>query len=379
MAKAVATTTPPAAFMPVGELIKASWERTKLSWKNLLVIFLLIYAVSFALMFVLGLLLLGGGAMSMLQSGANFSEMLAQSVGTLLPFASVLFVIYAVAMMILGSVAGVAMILAVARAEEKPKIGELMSTGLKLFVPLFLTSLIVTFLVIGGIFLLVIPGIIIAVFMSFVSYEVILGKKKYLAAMESSASLIGQNFGALFVRYLVILGIAIGISLIEGILRGILGDSALSGLVGLVSFVVQIAFSIFTISYSYMLYKEATAAADKNKPASMTWMWIVSIIGWVIGVFMMIAAIGSIAAMMRSGALEQLMQGSVSPMNNSMMMEDGTTLDSMEMYDPEMMMLNEGEEGMYDADMLIEQYGSELTDEEKQILRDTINGIELEQ
>lgn len=374
MAKAVATTTSPAAFMPVGELIKASWERTKLSWKNLLIIFLLIYAVSFALMFVLGLLLLGGGAMSMLQGGANFTEMLAQSAGTLVPFAALLFVIYIVAMMILGSVAGVAMILAVARAEDKPKIGELMATGLKLFVPLFLTSLIVMFLVIGGVFLLVIPGLIISIYMSFVSYEIILGKKKYMAAMQSSATLIHQNFGALFVRYLVILGIAIGISIVEGVLRGILGDSGLSGLVGLVSFVVQIAFSIFTISYSYMLYKEATAAADRAKPASMTWMWIVAIIGWIIGVFFMIAAIGSIAALVRSGAWEELMQGSVSPMNT--MMEDGGTLDSSQMYDPETMMLNQNDAGEIDTDMFIEQYGSELTQEEQDLLRNAINGIE---
>lgn len=369
MAKSTAVITQEKApFMSVSQLVSASWERLKLSWKNILLLYLCIYAASFIGLLFIALIVIGGSAASLLQNVENIEAMLAQTLTTMAPLAITLFVVYLIAMAVVGSIAGVAMLLAVAKAEEKPSLGSLLSSGVKLFAPLLLTSLIVGFLTIGGMFLLVIPGLLISIYLSFASYEVIIGGKKYLEAMKGSVAIIQQNIGELVVRYLIVIGIAIGISLVEGILRGIFRDVAvLSSLVGLISMVVQAGLGIFIINYMYLLYNEGRAHTDFTRPASMTWMWIVSIIGWLIGVVFLLVMGAAVARLIESGVLKEAMNDPEfqDAFNSS---SNGYQLDSAIQMD---------DNSVIDADALIEQYGSELSDEEKELLRNTINGIDM--
>ena len=353
-------TVPSPQFSSVSDLITRSWERFKISWKSLLLITLAIYAISFAGIAVLMIILFGGGALTAINSG-GIDNNLMQVLGTMAPLAIVLFLIYIVLMLVVGVVSGAAMMLAVDKAEQKPSIGSLLQMGIKLLWPMVLTSLLVAFLTLGGIFVFIIPGIIISVYLVFSNYEVVLNGQKTSQALKNSATIIGQNFGVLFLRYLVVIGIAIAIGMVGGILQGATEKVAgLSGLINLVVMVAQMAMSGYVIVYMYFLYKEARALTDFKRPASLSWMWIISIIGWVIGVIMMVAMGAGMAALFKSDVFKDAINEELQ------LNQDGSSAETF---------MN-GEE--VDVDALLEQYGSEMSAEDKELLRNVVNSTESE-
>lgn len=364
------TTTSAYEFMPIQALIRASWERVKLTWVNLLVLYLILFATSFVLSFIIVIAVLGGGVMSGLTAanGQGMEQVIMSSLATMAPVAIGSFAMLLIIMTVVGVIFGAAMLLTVAKAEEKPTLGSVISTGAKLFWSMLLTSLLVGFLVMGGMFLFLIPGLIIAIFMSFSSYEVVLADQKYLQAMKNSATIIKQHFGALFVRYLVLIGISIAISVFDLIVQAIFSDvPAISGLFSLLSLVVQAVAGFFSICYVYLLYREARAQTNFNQPASMTWMWIVSIIGWVIGVIMLMVMGIALGALLKSGLVQDAVKNEMMPDSDPY---------SYDYYASESGTMMESDIGAANADQLIEQYGSEMTEEEKEMLRSIINATE---
>lgn len=216
------------------------------------------------------------------------------------------------------------------------------------------TSLLVAFLTIGGLFVFVIPGVLISIFLVFSSYEVVLNGQKTSQALKNSATIIGQNFGELFLRYIVLIAATTGISIFFGILQGLTEKVAgLSGLIGLFSMLLQIVLSGYLIVYLYSMYKEARVLTDFNRPSKLTWMWIISIIGWIIGFFMIMAVSAGIAALVNSGQLEKYINEELKrDQNTDSSINEEMQFDSMSTQD------------------LIEQYGGELSEEEKMMLRD---------
>ena len=326
-------TVPSTKFSSVSDLITRSWERFKISWRSLLLITLAVYVFSFVGIVIVAIILFGGGALTAMSSG-NINNNLMQVLSTMAPVAIVLFLIYLLLMLVVGAISGAAMMLAVDKAEQKPSVGSLVQKGFKLFWPMVLTSLLVAFLTLGGLFVFVVPGILISIYLVFSTYEVVLNGQKTSQALRNSATIIGQNFGTLVLRYLVMVGIAIAIGLVGGILQDVTEKVAgLSGLINLVVMVSGMALSGYMIVYMYFLYTEARALTDFKRPASLTWMWIVSVIGWVIGVILMVALGAGIRALSQSDVFK----------NGS---------------------------STADPDAFLEQYGGNLSEEEKMMFRD---------
>jgi hypothetical protein len=346
-------TVPSPQFSSVGDLIARSWERFKISWKSLLLVTLSMYAISFAGVMFIAIVLFGGGALTAFNSG-SIENNLMKILSTMAPLALGLLLVYIILMLVIGVIAGPAMILAVDKAEEKPSVGSLLQMGLKLFWPMILTSLLVAFLVLGGYFVFIIPGILISVYLVFSTYEVVLNGQKTTQALKNSATIIGQNFGPLLLRYLAVLGIAIAIGFVGGIFQGATEKVAgLSALINLIVMLVQMAMTGFTLVYMYFLYKDSRALTDFKRPASLTWMWVFGIIGWIIGLFVMMAVSAGIAALVNSGQLEKYI--------NEELKRDESTDGFM------------NEAGQFDSmstQDLIEQYGGDLSEEEKMMLRD---------
>lgn len=352
-------------YTPIKELLSASWVRVKLVWVKLLLLSLFIYVASFVGTLILTMVIVGGGVLSSFSNAQSQELNLMKAVTTMAPIAIVLVIVYVLVMMFVGLVAGAAMLLVVAKAEEKPSLGSVISQGMKLFVPMLLTSILVAFLTIGGFFLFFIPGLIIAIFMSFSTYEVVVGGQKYLQAMKNSATIIKQHFGAIFVRILVIIGISIGLGILSGILQGMFKDiGVMSGLIGFIYTVVEIAFSWLIVCYMYLIYKNVRDKTNFSKSTSLTWMWVVSIIGWIIGVFVIMAMGVALSTFIKSGLLNKAFNEGMNPTVNDYMDDQTKSLDDQMM--------------QIDAESLIEQYGSELSEEEQQMMRDIINAQELE-
>jgi hypothetical protein len=257
---------------------------------------------------------------------------------------------------VIGSVFNSAMLLAVGESTEYPTVGSKISRGFQLFLPMFLSSLIVVFLVYGGLGLLIIPGIAIAILTSFTMYEIVFTQSRGMTAIRNSVTIIQQNFGELFGRVAIIFLISIGINIITSILRSTMGDSeAAAGLSGLISLVISPIFTLFTLAYYYQVYTEARSMTDFTKPASILWMWICSILGWIIGILIVISLARFAGPMIEKAMKEEFSKDTGS--SESQMMDDSPATD-------------------FDADSFLEQYGQDMTEEDKQALKDSLEKTE---
>lgn len=337
--------SPAPIFSPVGELISKSWEMVKMVWKNLIILSIVIWIATFLITIVGGGAIFGSFAIS-----GGFEHFNAGAIGASIGIG----VLMVVAIVVLSSVLGTGMMIAVTEAKLKPSIGSLISRGLKLFVPVFFTSLLVLFLVYGGILLFIIPGIVIAILTSLATYEVVFTENRYMAAIKNSVKIVSQNFGELFIRVLVLIGLVIGLVIIEAILQGIVGEeSPASGIISLAGGILQMIFGWFALCYYYITYQEARNNTNFEKPASTLWMWIVAALGWVVGVLVIFVASAAIAAYISNYAGKGGMQDYGDP---APMMLDGS--------------------GEVNTDQLLEQYGQDMSEEEKQMFKQMMENTE---
>jgi hypothetical protein len=208
----------------------------------------------------------------------------------------------------------------------------------------------------GGLGLLIIPGIAIAILTSFTMYEIVFTQSRGMTAIRNSVTIIQQNFGELFGRVAIIFLISIGINIITSILRSTMGDSeAAAGLSGLISLVISPIFTLFTLAYYYQVYTEARSMTDFTKPASILWMWICSILGWIIGILIVISLARFAGPMIEKAMKEEFSKDTGS--SESQMMDDSPATD-------------------FDADSFLEQYGQDMTEEDKQALKDSLEKTE---
>lgn len=336
------------AFSSVSQLMKDSWERVKRTWKQLLLLYVIIV--------VLMVVLFGGAA------AAGFGYYMANQsspdvVASMIAMGVIALIGITFLAVIIGSIFNSAMLLAVAESSEYPTVGSKISRGLQLFFPMFLTSLIVVFLVYGGLGLLIIPGIAIAILTSFTMYEIVFTQSRTTTAIRNSVTIIQQNFGELFARIGIIFLISIGINIISSILRSSMGDSeAAAGLSGLISLVISPIFALFTLAYYYQVYTEARNLTDFSKPASILWMWICSILGWVVGILIVVSLARFVGPMMED-AMKKEFGKDFDTSSSPSMLDDSPVTD-------------------FNADSFIEQYGQDMTAEEKQALKDSLSKTE---
>jgi len=138
----------------------------------------------------------------------------------------------------------------------------------------FLTSLLSSIVVFGGVVLFIIPGFLISVFFSFVGYEVILEKKSGKEALQRSYTLVKNHFWEIIIRVFVL---EFGLIVISSILTRLAGEDWLLNL-------VKFLFSVFSFwyarAYFYLLYKQLHDATTISSRISLRWIWIVSGVGW---------------------------------------------------------------------------------------------------
>ena len=149
--------------------------------------------------------------------------------------------------------------------------------------PYFITLLLSSLITLGGVFLFVIPGLIIGVFFVFVIYEVVLDGQTGRAAIKRSYILVRNHFWEIIVRLFIL---EIGILIISSILNDLAGGNWLLEL-------VKFLFSVFSIWYSrayvYLLYQQVRARTTFPEHISIRWIWIVSGIGWFLVLALMMA------------------------------------------------------------------------------------------
>lgn len=133
---------------------------------------------------------------------------------------------------------------------EKVKIPlwEMIKQSLPFIFPLFWVNLLTGLAVLGGLVLLIIPGIIFAVLFMFITFTLILENKRGFDALKRSSFLVKPYFWPLLLRLLVIFLINLGVEIVGGIIP--FGGIVIGPIIGW-----------FTFVWLFVLYKHVTTGS----------------------------------------------------------------------------------------------------------------------
>lgn len=275
-------TKPTTTLIAIPQLFTEAWELTKNRFWQMLGL-LLLQGLIFTIVIGGVLLALLAGSLGTLAKSQLFNnpeltmEQIVQS-PTLGPIMNALMITVFVALavaLVIGPIFQAA-IIALAGSNKKTSIKEALGVGWKKFVPVLGAGLIIGLLVLGGAALFIIPGIIFGLLLTFAIYEIVLHDAKLVSALKTSAGMVWEYFWPVVGRMALL-------SLI-GMVISAVGDSwreMNQPIFSLVKMALDLGFSIFSVMYSMVLYKNLRAVASKKK-LELTPIIALSILGWLV-------------------------------------------------------------------------------------------------
>lgn len=273
------TETSNGSLPPISTLFKDSWELFKKSAVSIILLNLLNFAAIFLILLILGLLLFALGLSSILADPSKGLINLLTNPSSVFGL-GVLLVIGVVAMIISGVIFQIAMIRAIYHADHKQNLVELIKSSVPLVGPMVVVGILSGLIILGGLGLLVIPGLVLALLLSFANYEVVLNNKRGTEALKRSFALFSTNFLGIFGRLALFTAFSMLVSFIF----------PKEGELAFIMFILNILIGWFGLCYGITLYKQV-AERNKDLPGkNLTPLIITSIIGWVIGLGFLFAA-----------------------------------------------------------------------------------------
>ncbi len=250
------------SFSSISELIKKSWLRTQ---NQLLRLFLLtlipvVGVVVTATIFILALI--GMSTLSIDTSGIGIGM-------------GIMAVILVPLLTVLMTALGAATIMLIADTDPNISSFGIFKKSLKKVWPLLLASLLGGLIIVGGFVLFVIPGILFSILLSFSAYFVVMDNISPIEAMRKSVYIVSKNFGAIFIRLVVLFVIGFVGGLIINMLTG--QDGSILG--SILSLVFNLLFGWYSISYILSLFQESKKVGGDGR-GKLMWMSIVAVIGW---------------------------------------------------------------------------------------------------
>lgn len=288
----------------LGLHLQKSWTLFKSAWKMVLAlqaagcaIGCLLSAVVFLIVGVL--ITLGGLSLTQLFGKGELGSL--PAVTPAFPIALgvlivVLIVAYCIALAIESLVFQNATIHALFHADDHPTFGESVKRGYQTSWKAFFYTFIAVFLVSGGLWLFMIPGMIIGLFLTFSLYVIVYENKGPFAAIRRSYELVRADpwltlghvvilgligagigfFSKLCVQLLSIPFIALGD---EGQTLGVIALFPFNMAQSLLTIVVGwYGMAFYVVLYRYLVKKLETQAKATYRTF---WMWIVAIVGWI--------------------------------------------------------------------------------------------------
>lgn len=289
----------PKSLPPIRELFSESWN---IFTKNIYHFFVLTIislvgyiVVGVVLIFFIFLAGLGSAFTTGVQGFSNFS-------GSFFVF----FLVALLGIFVVTVAMQVAYILIAADEKKDQSYWQLFTTGLGYVPSLFLVFILGFILIWGSLFVFIFPAIFISILLTFVTYAVIFSDDRGTDAMRQSVTIVSQHFFPIFGRLLFLFGISLFVGIITSSLQSLTKGSPLVFLVIIASMLSNMLLSWYGIAYHVTLYKQAKAATDPKKTSGLLWMWIVAIIGWVIGIAILsVVGVAGYTAF-KSGAAEEM-------------------------------------------------------------------------
>lgn len=267
---------------PIKNLLDRSWQLFTSSILSLILLNIVSYFLYFVLAVVGFLLFIITGFGSALIKGGTegvVSSLAALDASGVIAITGIV-AVGVVGMIFIGSAITTAAILML-DSEGKLPLLKAFKKGLALVIPLSIMGFISLFLTFGGLFVFVIPSIIMMFLFSFASFEVMLNNKSPMEALKRSVTIISNNFGALFTRWIVIIAIYFVVTaFLPNLIGGI--NETMKFYSVIISFFVNWLAGWYVLAYDIALYKEVKDSIDSKKTKSLTWMWVVAILGWMI-------------------------------------------------------------------------------------------------
>lgn len=146
--------------------------------------------------------------------------------------------------------------------------------------PLFLVGAIESVIILGSMFVFVLPALLFSFFFAFVSYEVVLNNQKGMAALRRSTLFVQEHFWELLVRVFVLFVIVFFVQTVSANIASTIGKEG--GSTGGLTFIVGRICEWFSTVYMIVLYKEVSRDQEREKGSNLQWVWIVTIFGWII-------------------------------------------------------------------------------------------------
>lgn len=275
------TQTQNSTLPSISQLFKDSWQSLIQSILPLFILNVLgiVLYIGLGLLAVVVFIISGAGSFLLKNGFSNLGTDLLSTPGLIIT-AIVIFLILIIAYAIIGSALQNTSIILL-DSKGKSSLGSAFKKGLSLVLPLFVVNLLLFILMAGGLALLILPALLFFFLLIFAQFEVVLNNQRGLEALKRSVLIVSKNFGGIFVRVLVFFLLYVGIFIIVGIIENSLPEEV-QWVVSVITFIPNILLGWFALAYSINLYKQAISSLQQEKGKSMTWMWIVALIGWLI-------------------------------------------------------------------------------------------------
>ena len=184
-----------------------------------------------------------------------------QAVGGIKPVEALLIAVVAVAVIYISLWGWATMLLAVKDYPNVVSVSDAYKNSKHLIWPLFVVGLLAGLAVMGGLILLIVPGIIFALWFSQSYFAVLDEKGKGTSALTYSKNLVKGRLGEVFLKNLYIIVITIAISLVIGILTGGMNSNSQTSTIfnNLFSWI----WTPLVTLYSYKLYKHLQATSKQ--------------------------------------------------------------------------------------------------------------------
>lgn len=235
--------TPPVAprqqLTPIGELLRSSWQYFESHFVKILKITLLSWVAIFAVSIVAALM------------GATTSK-----VDHLTPLQTLVLVIYLIVVVAAACWQQAALIYSMTPEGEAKSSTEVYQASKPWLGTVFLAALVSGVLVAIGFILLIIPGVILAVWFCMSAYVIVHENKSSIEALKTSRHLVKGRFWPVLARLLILIVIAIIISIIVSIISSTFGQTIRSFL----NLVVSLFLTPFIIIYLERVYRSLKQA-----------------------------------------------------------------------------------------------------------------------
>ena len=178
--------------------------------------------------------------------------------------ALMVFGLFVILMVVTGILSMIAMIRVAAEPTRYQSVVDAFMDAWGLFFPTLVAGILVALIVVAGFVLLIIPGIILAVWLLFTQYIVVLEGKRGPDALKASVAYVKGNWWAVFVRLILMVLLVIAASIVIGfvlsIVLGITGFGMHTGLKNAVGALMGAVLTPFANVYMYLMYADLKRA-----------------------------------------------------------------------------------------------------------------------